>query len=374
MGQLETLLAKGVPWPTVGRIILLLSPQALGLTIPMALLVGLLIGLGRLSTDRESVALLACGVSPYRLLRPVLMLAGVATAATLYVMVSAIPDANQKYREILFATLSKKVESDIKPRVFFQEFPELGPVSAQRSRSRPAGMERRHARQHVEARHGRDSHGEARPYRHGSGQAHGRAHPDRRRQVCDGRSGRIEHRPVQAGHYPPRPRLGLSAGGRRAPARHNGEDHRPAAERHRGQGGPERVTSQRDHGYPRQVLDSYSVRRVRDHRPGAGPARLAGRQAWRLCRRHRGHLRLLHRHVPGRVPGQGPPHPGRIRAVDSESAARTARDRGPRVEGQARRGPAALRAAHPATAAAGLDTPEGRGDTARLASISCRHS
>jgi LPS export ABC transporter permease LptG len=100
-----------------------LSPQALGLTIPMALLVGLLIGLGRLSTDRESVALLACGVSPYRLLRPILVLAGLATAATMYVMIDAIPDANQKYREILFATLSKKVESDVQPRVFFQEFP-----------------------------------------------------------------------------------------------------------------------------------------------------------------------------------------------------------------------------------------------------------
>jgi len=123
MQQLEQLLAKGVPWPTVGRIILLLSPQALGLTIPMALLVGLLIGLGRLSTDRESVALLACGVSPYRLLRPVLVLSGIAMAATMYVMIEAIPDANQKYREILFATLSKKVESDIKPRVFFQDFP-----------------------------------------------------------------------------------------------------------------------------------------------------------------------------------------------------------------------------------------------------------
>jgi LPS export ABC transporter permease LptG/LPS export ABC transporter permease LptF len=123
MNELERLLAKGVPWPTVGRIILLLSPQALGLTIPMSLLVGLLIGLGRLSTDRESVALLACGVSPYRLLRPVMAVAAVATAATLFVMIEAIPDANQKYREILFATLSKKVESDIQPRVFFQEFP-----------------------------------------------------------------------------------------------------------------------------------------------------------------------------------------------------------------------------------------------------------
>ena len=76
MEQLESLVSKGVSWTVAGRIVLTLIPQALGLTIPMALLVGLLIGLGRLSGDREAVALLACGVSPYRLLRPVLALAG----------------------------------------------------------------------------------------------------------------------------------------------------------------------------------------------------------------------------------------------------------------------------------------------------------
>ncbi len=123
MDELEHLVAKGVPWQTAGQIILLLTPQALGLTIPMALLVGLLIALGRMSADRESVALLACGVSPYRLLRPVLVLAGVATAATLYVMIEAIPDSNQQYRKIVFDILTKKVESDIRPRVFSQEFP-----------------------------------------------------------------------------------------------------------------------------------------------------------------------------------------------------------------------------------------------------------
>ena len=123
MEQLETLVAKGVPWQTAGRIILLLIPQALGLTIPMGLLVGLLIGLGRLSADRESVALLACGVSPYRLLRPVLVLAVAATLATMYVMIVAIPDSNQRYREILFDIITKKVETDVRPRVFFEDFP-----------------------------------------------------------------------------------------------------------------------------------------------------------------------------------------------------------------------------------------------------------
>ena len=89
----------------------------------MALLTGLLIGLGRLSADREAVALLACGVSPYRLLRPVMLMAALRAAATMYVMIEAIPDANQTFREITFEVIAKRVENDIHPRVFFEDFP-----------------------------------------------------------------------------------------------------------------------------------------------------------------------------------------------------------------------------------------------------------
>jgi len=121
--DLEMLVAKGVSWQVAGRIMLTLIPQALGLTIPMALLTGLLIGLGRLSADRETVALLACGVSPYRLLRPVVLLAACAAAATMYVMIKAIPDANQTFREITFEVIAKRVENDVRPRVFFEDFP-----------------------------------------------------------------------------------------------------------------------------------------------------------------------------------------------------------------------------------------------------------
>jgi LPS export ABC transporter permease LptG/LPS export ABC transporter permease LptF len=123
MRDLEMLVAKGVSWQVAGRIMLTLIPQALGLTIPMALLTGLLIGLGRLSADRETVALLACGVSPHRLLRPVMLMAAVCAAATTYVMVKAIPDGNQTFREITFEIIAKQVENDVHPRVFFENFP-----------------------------------------------------------------------------------------------------------------------------------------------------------------------------------------------------------------------------------------------------------
>ena len=123
MRQLEQLVAKGVTWDIAAWLIVLLIPQALGLTIPIATLTGILIGLGRLSGDREAVALLACGVSPYRLLRPLLLFAAINTGATAWVMFEAIPDANQAFRDVTWDLVSKRVENDIQPRVFFEDFP-----------------------------------------------------------------------------------------------------------------------------------------------------------------------------------------------------------------------------------------------------------
>jgi LPS export ABC transporter permease LptG/LPS export ABC transporter permease LptF len=125
INQGEDLIAKGASWGIVARVLATLIPQALGITIPMALLVGILIALGRLAADREIVALEACGVSLGRLLRPLLFLALLATAATTYVMIVALPAANQAFREITFKLLMSRAESDLKPRVFFDDFPNL---------------------------------------------------------------------------------------------------------------------------------------------------------------------------------------------------------------------------------------------------------
>ncbi len=96
----EQMIAKGVPGGTILQLTITLLPQALALTIPMALLIGLLVGLGRLSADREVVVMMACGISPYRLLHPVLVFAVVCWGLTSWVMLKAMPDGNQKYREI----------------------------------------------------------------------------------------------------------------------------------------------------------------------------------------------------------------------------------------------------------------------------------
>ena len=119
----ERLIAKGVSWTIILRVLLTLVPQALGVTIPMALLYGILLGLGRLSADREFVALQACGVSVFRVFRPIALLALIACAATAYNMIVALPDANQRFREITYNIVASGAESDIKARVFFTNFP-----------------------------------------------------------------------------------------------------------------------------------------------------------------------------------------------------------------------------------------------------------
>ncbi len=121
----EKLLAKGVPALTIGHILLTLLPQALGITIPMAVLVGLLVALGRLSADRETVAVQACGVSVFRLARPVMVVAVAAWAATSWVLISWMPDANQTYREIVYDIVAARAENEVRPRVFFEDFPNL---------------------------------------------------------------------------------------------------------------------------------------------------------------------------------------------------------------------------------------------------------
>ena len=122
--QAEMLLSKGVPAQTVGFLLLLLLPSALGVTLPMAFLAGLMMAFGRLSGDRETVALLACGVNPLRLLRPALGMGIVAAAFTCYVMVALLPDSNQKFREITVQFLRQTAESDIKPQMFYEGFPQ----------------------------------------------------------------------------------------------------------------------------------------------------------------------------------------------------------------------------------------------------------
>jgi len=119
----EKLIAKGVSADIVTKVMITLVPQALAITIPMAFLLGLLVAFGRLSGDREWVALQACGVSTFRLLRPAFAMGIAACLVTLWVMIWAVPWGNQTFREITYGVLQARAEGEVKPRVFYDDFP-----------------------------------------------------------------------------------------------------------------------------------------------------------------------------------------------------------------------------------------------------------
>src|SRR5512134_2676088 len=88
---LAVLVARSADFGTILRVFLNLLPSILAVTIPMAFLLGVLLAFGRLASDSEIVALRAVGVSPFRLLAPVMMLATTMTAVTFYVNAVALP-------------------------------------------------------------------------------------------------------------------------------------------------------------------------------------------------------------------------------------------------------------------------------------------
>jgi LPS export ABC transporter permease LptG len=55
----------------------------------------------------------------------VALLSIVAWGATSYVLLVSVPSANQTYREITFNIVAARAEGEVKPRVFFEDFPDL---------------------------------------------------------------------------------------------------------------------------------------------------------------------------------------------------------------------------------------------------------
>ena len=115
---MKILVSKGADFSTVVRAFVYLLPSIFSVTVPMAFLLGVLLAFGRLASDSEIVALRASGVSPARLLRPVMALSLLACGLTFYVVAVALPAANQAYRELVFSLMVSKAKVGMAPRVF----------------------------------------------------------------------------------------------------------------------------------------------------------------------------------------------------------------------------------------------------------------
>src|SRR6202046_3362245 len=108
---------------TVALIFLCSLTPVLAFTIPMAVLVGVLIGLGRLSADSEIVALHASGISLRRLLVPIGFVALGCSLGTLILTFWLSPAAIRTLQSLEAVLLLTQPPYAIQPRVFNEQIP-----------------------------------------------------------------------------------------------------------------------------------------------------------------------------------------------------------------------------------------------------------
>jgi LPS export ABC transporter permease LptF/LPS export ABC transporter permease LptG len=100
-------------------------PSVLVFTIPMAVLVGVLLGLGRMSMDSEIIALTALGISRKRILVPVGVLAILGALLTFVMTAWLAPLALRTGRDIEATLITSQISFAVQPRVFDERFPNL---------------------------------------------------------------------------------------------------------------------------------------------------------------------------------------------------------------------------------------------------------
>src|SRR6266852_9854441 len=109
----------------IAKLFLYIFPGVLIFTIPMAVLIGVLLVLGRMSADSEIIALTALGIGRRRMLLPVGVLARAGALATLVMSLWLGPAALRTFRALEAGLIASQVNFQVQPRVFDERFPKL---------------------------------------------------------------------------------------------------------------------------------------------------------------------------------------------------------------------------------------------------------
>jgi len=120
---LAYVLAGQLSTAAFGRLMLLLVPLAITYALPMGLLTGVLLTLGRLSADHEITAMRAAGIGLPRLTIPVIALGAIGAGLGLYFNFDSMPRARVEYHRELAEAVRVNSLSFIEEKTFIRKFP-----------------------------------------------------------------------------------------------------------------------------------------------------------------------------------------------------------------------------------------------------------
>lgn len=119
-----------VDWMAAGRltfwdtckILAILVPSVVSYALPLGIMTGTLIVIGRMSSQNEIVAMKSVGISLHDIALPVFSLAGMAVFAAMYINLYYAPDSITKYRMSFRKIVQEKPMSFIVPKTFNDYF------------------------------------------------------------------------------------------------------------------------------------------------------------------------------------------------------------------------------------------------------------
>jgi LPS export ABC transporter permease LptF/LPS export ABC transporter permease LptG len=122
---LELVVRHSLAPQSIFTLFLLPIPGILVLTIPMSVLVGILIGLSRMSADGEVIAVRASGIGLAQFVRPVMIIALCGWAVASWMSLFLAPHSARKLHRMEQEITTSEVPYEIQPRVFLEQFPNL---------------------------------------------------------------------------------------------------------------------------------------------------------------------------------------------------------------------------------------------------------
>ncbi len=109
----------------IGLMLLYSVPFFLQFVIPMAVMMGVLLAFLRLSSDNETVAMKACGISVYRVLGPAMGFSLLGTLLTAWVTVYAMPWGSTSLKQMTLKLAASSLEVGLKERSFNDQFQDV---------------------------------------------------------------------------------------------------------------------------------------------------------------------------------------------------------------------------------------------------------
>jgi LPS export ABC transporter permease LptG/LPS export ABC transporter permease LptF len=119
---LEVVVRNTSTWSDVAEIFLFTLPNLFRVTIPMSVLVGILLGLSRLASDSEVIAMRASGLGIGYFVRVSAIIAVTGTALGLVNSLYLAPRSNQAILDMEQSLGTQQASYEIQPRVFYEDF------------------------------------------------------------------------------------------------------------------------------------------------------------------------------------------------------------------------------------------------------------